>query len=99
MAPKKDYYRIVHQDGVATYFHAIDSELIPLANFEIALQWYRERALTVRSELDVLEILRNPDIEKKYRRFLEEENEIISANSEVKREQPFLRPRCGRYPG
>jgi len=78
MGSKKENYRIIHQNGVAVYFHVIDSELMPLANFDVAYRWFKEGVLTTTSELDILELIKNPGIEERYRKFLEEERQIVA---------------------
>ena len=80
----KHYYHIVHQDGSAVNFHIIDSEVIPLSNFDTAYKWFQRGSLTAGSELDLLEIIRDPEVEDKYRKFLDEENTIISFRCRIK---------------
>ncbi len=79
MGSTKVNYRILHENGVATYFHVIDSNLIPFGNFEIAFKWYNEGVLTVTSELEMSELIKDPKIKEAYEKFLDEEKRIISA--------------------
>ncbi len=79
MASKKVKYRIIHQNGIAVYFNVIDSELMPLANFDVAYRWFKEGVLTTTSELEILELIKDPGIEEKYKKFLDEEKQIIAS--------------------
>lgn len=82
MGSTKMNYRILHENGVATYFHVIDSTLMPLANFDVAYRWYKEKVLTVASELDMFELINNPKIKEAYERFLDEEKRIFQLRKE-----------------
>jgi hypothetical protein len=84
MGSTKVNYRVLHESGVATYFHVIDSNLIPFGNFEIAFKWYNEGALTTTSELEMSELIRDPKIMEAYEKFLDEEKRIIAARSRNK---------------
>ena len=79
MQSKKESYRILHQNGVATNFHVIDSDMVPFANFDIAYRWYKEGVLTLKSELEISEIMSDPKVEERYSKFLAEEHQIILA--------------------
>ncbi len=74
MESKKESFRIVHRNGVATYFHVVDSDMSPIANFDIAYRWYKEGSLTIKSELEIFQLMNNPDIKEKYEKFLENKN-------------------------
>lgn len=80
----KYYYHIVHQDGSAVNFHLIDAEAIPFASFDTAYKWFQRGSLTAGSELEILEIIKDPEVEDRYRKFLDEENTIISSGCRVK---------------
>ncbi len=80
----KHYYHIVHQDGSAVNFYLIDSEAIPLSSFDTAYKWFQRGSLTIGSELDILEIIKDPGVEDRYRKFLDEENTIISSRCRIK---------------
>jgi len=82
MGSTKMNYRILHENGVATYFHVIDSALMPLANFDVAYRWYKEKALTAASELDMIELMNNPKIKEAYEKFLDEEKRIFQLGKE-----------------
>jgi hypothetical protein len=77
MGSTKVNYRTLHENGTAIYFHVIDSNLMPLVNFDIAYRWYNERVLTNASELDMTELINDPKIKDTYEKFLDEEKRIF----------------------
>lgn len=87
MGISNEFYRILHEDGVATRFQVIDLTLVPLANFEIAYKWYREGVLTGTSARQIEELLEDPAIKQKYKSFLNEQNKVF-----------FLPPRHKKRP-
>ncbi|MEN6464365.1 MAG: hypothetical protein ABFD62_04210 [Syntrophaceae bacterium] len=77
MPGPKEYYRIIKKDGNSTCFHFIDSTLIPISNFELALKWHSARELMGPSFREMEALLSNRALKKKYRRFLENANKIF----------------------
>jgi len=77
MPGTKEFYRITKRDGNWTSFHFVDSTLIPVSNFELALKWHNAKQLIAASLRDMETLLSNTAIKKRYKKFLEGTNKIL----------------------
>jgi hypothetical protein len=76
MKGPRDYYRIFKKDGNSTSFHFIDSTLIPVSNFELALKWRHSKELTAASLKEFDALISDTVLRKRYKKFFEDSEKV-----------------------
>lgn len=91
MTEKKSYYVFINKDGNITAFHLFESTLIPVSNFQLALKWYKDKALMGTSHKEMELLLSDYAIRKRYEPLLDDEDKIV--HLKIPQRGPFPEPR------